>query len=68
MVLHFEGKAMITIILGFVVIFTLIYFAYQYITNIDIEKLEFILDKKLPTLAVCLFTTIIIVVLIIVNF
>lgn len=59
---------MIVMVLAVVVIFALTYFAYQYITSLDVEKLENIFEKKIPVIAGCVGVTLIVVIFIIVNF
>ena len=58
---------MFKIILGFAVIFMLIYIAYKTIVNMDDEALE-LLMKRVPIFAVCTMTAIFAVTFIVVTF
>lgn len=58
---------MIKIILGFAVIFTLIYFAYKYIVGLDDVELESLM-KKAPTIALCALAAMFIATFIVVSF
>lgn len=58
---------MIKIILGFAVIFMLIYFAYKYMVSLDDAELESFV-KKAPTISLCALAAMFIATFIVVSF
>ena len=59
---------MALMIFSFVTIFSLVYLVHYFVTNLDTEKLETLLEDKVPVVASCVSATIGIITFIIINF
>ena len=58
---------MALMVFSFVAIFILVYSVYSFVTNLEVDKLETLLDN-VPEIAFCILSTIVIITLIIINF
>lgn len=59
---------MIVGIFAFIVIFSLTYFGYHIIKNMNVDQLEHFFENKLGVLAGCLLTTLIVVSIFVIVF
>ena len=59
---------MALMVFSFVAIFILVYSVYSFVTNLEVDKLETLLEAKVPVIALCILSTIVIITLIIINF